>query len=193
MSSCIINIDQKVDNDWPLEVYGHDGYARNITLHPGEMLLYEVSQWWETFTTTTTTITTATTCPFLPICLCDFIDNLCIADISLKQSHTILHGRPFPLKGQYYANMFVNFRPLGHDKGISGIPFSPTRKNQQQHDDDKQPPSAQPLREADQMLVGADGVIREGVIDSYSSDESIAEHRVITGSLPAQLSPAVDL
>lgn len=54
----------------PLEVYGHDGKATNVTMEPGDMVLYE--------------------------------------------SHSVLHGRPFPLKGRYMANLFVHFEPVGH-------------------------------------------------------------------------------
>ena len=61
VTSAIINVAQDVDEPWPLEVYGHDGRAYNITMEPGEMILYE--------------------------------------------SHSVLHGRPFPLKGRYYANV----------------------------------------------------------------------------------------
>ena len=41
VTSAIINVDQDVDEDWPLEVIGHDGVAYNITMEPGDMLLYE--------------------------------------------------------------------------------------------------------------------------------------------------------
>jgi len=68
ISSCIINVDQDVDEDWPIEVIGHDGKAHNITMEPGDMVLYE--------------------------------------------SHSILHGRPFALKGRHYANVFIHFEPL---------------------------------------------------------------------------------
>ena len=68
ITSAIINIAQDVDEKWPLEVYAHNGKAYNITMEPGEMILYE--------------------------------------------SHTVMHGRPFPLKGRYYANLFVHFKPL---------------------------------------------------------------------------------
>lgn len=68
ITSAIINVAQDVDEKWPLEVYAHNGKAYNITMEPGEMILYE--------------------------------------------SHTLLHGRPFPLKGRYYANLFVHFKPL---------------------------------------------------------------------------------
>ena len=61
VTSAIINVAQDVDEPWPLEVFGHDGYAVNITMEPGDMILYE--------------------------------------------SHSILHGRPFPLVGRYYANV----------------------------------------------------------------------------------------
>ena len=68
--SSIINVAQNVDEPWPLEVYGHDGKAYNVTMEVGDMLLYE--------------------------------------------SHSVVHGRPFPLKGQFYANLFAHFEPVGH-------------------------------------------------------------------------------
>jgi hypothetical protein len=42
VSSCIINVDQDVDEPWPLEVYDHNGKAHNVTMVPGDMVLYEV-------------------------------------------------------------------------------------------------------------------------------------------------------
>jgi len=68
-SSSTVNVDQDVDEPWPLEVYGHDGKATNVTMEPGDMVLYE--------------------------------------------SHSVIHGRPFPLKGNYYANVFIHFEPVG--------------------------------------------------------------------------------
>lgn len=68
ITSAIINVAQDVDEPWPLEVYGRDGLAVNITMEPGEVILYE--------------------------------------------SHSLLHGRPFPLEGRYFANIFVHFAPL---------------------------------------------------------------------------------
>ena len=41
ISSAIINVDQDVDEPWPLEVIGHDGIARNVTMLPGDLVLYE--------------------------------------------------------------------------------------------------------------------------------------------------------
>ncbi|KAL3934816.1 MAG: hypothetical protein SGBAC_009546 [Bacillariaceae sp.] len=69
VSSAIINVDQDVDEPWPLEVIGHDGIAVNITMEPGDLVLYE--------------------------------------------SHSIIHGRQFPLKGRFMANVFVHFEPIG--------------------------------------------------------------------------------
>ena len=69
VSSAIINVDQDVDEPWPLEVIGHDGKAHNVTMLPGDLVLYE--------------------------------------------SHSILHGRPFPLKGRFMANVFIHFEPIG--------------------------------------------------------------------------------
>ena len=63
VSSAFINVDQDVDEPWPLEGIGHDGKALNVTMVPGDMVLYE--------------------------------------------SHSILHGRPFPLKGRFMANVFM--------------------------------------------------------------------------------------
>ncbi len=68
ISSAIINVGQDVDEDWPLEVYDHDGWAHNISMTPGDVVLYE--------------------------------------------SHSVLHGRPFPLMGKYFANIFVHFKPF---------------------------------------------------------------------------------
>ncbi|CAJ1935071.1 unnamed protein product [Cylindrotheca closterium] len=69
VSSAIINVDQDLDEPWPLEVIGHDGLATNITMEPGDLVLYE--------------------------------------------SHSIIHGRQFPLKGSYMANLFIHFEPIG--------------------------------------------------------------------------------
>ena len=63
VTSAMVNVAQDLDEDWPMEIYDHDGIAHNITLHPGEMLLFE--------------------------------------------SHSVLHGRPFPLKGRMYAMVCI--------------------------------------------------------------------------------------
>jgi prolyl 4-hydroxylase len=68
--SAIINVAQEVEEDWILEVIAHNGIAVNITMAPGDMVLYE--------------------------------------------SHSVIHGRPYPLKGSYYANAFLHFEPLGY-------------------------------------------------------------------------------
>lgn len=31
----------------------------------------------------------------------------------LYESHSVLHGRPFPLKGRFMANIFIHFEPVG--------------------------------------------------------------------------------
>ena len=68
--SAVINVAQDVEESWPLELIGHDGIAHNVTIDPGEMILYE--------------------------------------------SHSIIHGRTFPLKGKYMANLFLHFEPVDH-------------------------------------------------------------------------------
>jgi hypothetical protein len=80
VSSAIVNVAQDVDEPWPLEVYGRDGKAYNVTMEPGDMVLYE--------------------------------------------SHSLIHGRPFPLKGRYFANIFIHFEPSGHsNKAFPGHSF----------------------------------------------------------------------
>jgi prolyl 4-hydroxylase len=69
VSSCIVNVAQDVDEPWPLEVYDREGNAVNVTMEPGDMVLYE--------------------------------------------SGSLLHGRPFALKGKYFANIFIHFEPTG--------------------------------------------------------------------------------
>lgn len=43
ISSCIINVGQEdMEEPWPIEVYDHAGKAYNVTMEPGDMVLYEV-------------------------------------------------------------------------------------------------------------------------------------------------------
>ena len=69
VSSCIINVAQDVEEDWILEVYDRHDRAVNVSMSPGDMVLYE--------------------------------------------SGSLMHGRPFPLKGKFYANIFIHFEPTG--------------------------------------------------------------------------------
>ena len=39
--SAIINIDQKVDTEWPLQIQDHQGRMHELVMRPGEMVLYE--------------------------------------------------------------------------------------------------------------------------------------------------------
>lgn len=41
VSSAIINVDQDTLEPWPVEVYDHSGKAYNVTMEPGDMVLYE--------------------------------------------------------------------------------------------------------------------------------------------------------
>ena len=67
--SAIVNVAQDVEEDWPLEVIDRFGNAVNITMEPGDLVLYE--------------------------------------------SGTIIHARPFYLKGRYFANLFIHFETTG--------------------------------------------------------------------------------
>ncbi|KAL3801833.1 hypothetical protein HJC23_001229 [Cyclotella cryptica] len=68
--TAVINVAETLTNPWIMEMIGHDGRAYNVTLLPGEMLLYEGA--------------------------------------------SVIHGRPFPMKGIFSSNVFVHFEPIGH-------------------------------------------------------------------------------
>jgi len=72
--SCIINVAQRVEEDWLLEVHAHDGTVEHVKMSPGQMVYYE--------------------------------------------SASVIHGRQTPLNGDFYANVFLHFRPKhGWDVG----------------------------------------------------------------------------
>ena len=66
-----------MEQDWPITILDEQGHQHNITLKPGEMLLYE--------------------------------------------SARVPHGRPFPLVGDYYENLFVHFYPESWDSTIQYV------------------------------------------------------------------------
>uniref|UniRef100_A0A914VWC7 Prolyl 4-hydroxylase alpha subunit domain-containing protein n=1 Tax=Plectus sambesii TaxID=2011161 RepID=A0A914VWC7_9BILA len=39
-------------------------------------------------------------------------------DVVLYESATVIHGRPYPLMGDSYANMFLHFAPIGWDRSV---------------------------------------------------------------------------
>jgi len=39
--SAIVNVDQDVEKDWPLEIYDHDGNLHQVIMKPGDAVLYE--------------------------------------------------------------------------------------------------------------------------------------------------------
>ena len=43
IASALICVANDVEEDWPIEIYDRNGYAVNITMQPGDMLLYESS------------------------------------------------------------------------------------------------------------------------------------------------------
>ena len=38
----------------------------------------------------------------------------------LYESHSVIHGRPFPLIGKFFANVFIHFEPV-YEEGNEGI------------------------------------------------------------------------
>jgi hypothetical protein len=70
VASAMICVANDVDEPWPTELYDHtNGRAHNVTLEPGDMLLFE--------------------------------------------SHSVVHGHPFPLQGRFQALLFIHFEPTG--------------------------------------------------------------------------------
>ena len=68
--SAIINVDQQVDQDWPLVIYDNYYRRHEVILKPGEVIFYEGAR--------------------------------------------LMHGRPFPLRGNFFANIFCHFKPSGY-------------------------------------------------------------------------------
>jgi len=91
VTSAVINVAQDVDEEWVMELWGHDGKAYNISMEVGDMLMYE--------------------------------------------SHSVIHGRPWPLKGRYFANLFVHFEPIGHsiEHGYDHTKHDPKQKSGYNH------------------------------------------------------------
>jgi len=67
--SAILNIDQKVSEDWPLYIKDNNGEDHAVFIKPGQMLWYE--------------------------------------------SARLVHGRPKPLNGEYFDNIFIHYKPVG--------------------------------------------------------------------------------
>lgn len=68
--SAIVNVSQRVNTDWALQIEDHMFRRHAIVLKPGEILLYEGAR--------------------------------------------LTHGRPTPLDGEHFANIFVHFRPRNY-------------------------------------------------------------------------------
>lgn len=44
-------------------------------------------------------------------------------DMVLYESGSLMHGRPFPLKGRFYANIFIHFEPTGRKAGDTTLDY----------------------------------------------------------------------
>ena len=63
----------------------------------------------------------------------------------LDESHSVIHGRPFPMKGRYYANIFVHFEPHGYTEKMEGSKH--VDDDEDDDDDDEQEELAEKYRE----------------------------------------------
>lgn len=134
VASAILNVAQDVDEDWPTEIYDHQGRAHNITLHPGEMLLFE--------------------------------------------SASCIHGHPFPLKGRYYASMFIHFEPTGRPLGMTNDGIFYLKGHHQDRDSGKYSDSSQvdlQYRLESQNRHGGQSSSFDGVLPPYIVRESPEE------------------
>jgi prolyl 4-hydroxylase len=43
---------------------------------------------------------------------CHDLQKMEVGDMVLYESHSVMHGRPFSLKGKCYANVFIHFEPV---------------------------------------------------------------------------------
>jgi len=165
VASAMINVAQDVEEDWPMEIYSHDGVAHNVTLKPGDMLLFE--------------------------------------------SHSVLHGRPFPLKGKYYAMLFIHFEPTGQtplrptsmeeqykqavQDGVGGpssseqtslLPpyirrFSPEEEHWQQENPEgwRAPPALSPSSQDDDTEEDEDNSVEDGPQDQQTKKQKKKNHQ----------------
>ena len=46
-------------------------------------------------------------------------------DMVFYESHSLIHGRPFPLIGRYYANIFIHFEAVGEHLDGTMDPYDP--------------------------------------------------------------------
>ncbi len=131
VASAILNVAQDLDEDWPTEIYDHEGRAHNVTLRPGEMLLFE--------------------------------------------SASCIHGHPFPLRGKFYASMFIHFEPTGRplemtNDGIFYLKGSKSPKDRKRdHQVDLQ------YRVDTQMGYGGQSSSFDGMLPPYIQRESPEE------------------
>jgi prolyl 4-hydroxylase len=97
VSSCIVNVAQEnLEEDWPLEVYDRHDRAVNVTMEPGDVgTSFSVGSLIGSFLL------------FFSPLLVFFVFFLLV----LYESGTLMHGRPFPLKGKnaLYFNVFIHF------------------------------------------------------------------------------------
>jgi len=128
ITSAIINVDSDLDEPWPLEVIGRDGLAYNITMSPGDMVLYE--------------------------------------------SHSTIHGRPFPLKGRFVANIFVHFEPTGHTLRHHGPEADADAEKHRDGDEHERYRKA-----ADKKIGGHENDAHENGLPVYIKSDSVESDR----------------
>lgn len=103
VSSCIVNVAQDIDEDWPLKIYDREGKGMlkcvmMIHVFPSLLLVLLIL-------TTFSICSTAVNVTMKP------------GDMVLYESGSLIHGRPFPLVGRSYASIFIHFEPTGRKLG----------------------------------------------------------------------------
>lgn len=99
IASAIINLDQQVDEDWPVVICDHEGDAHAVPLHAGALIcngMQCIQHLGED-----------------SVCIIDNVPVMmdCSGQALLYESARLLHSRPHPLQGDFYTNFFIHFRP----------------------------------------------------------------------------------
>ena len=92
--SAIINLGQKVEEPWPLDIVDYEKRPHRVILKPGDLVWYESSRY--TFSASIRAL---------------------LVQLLMASSCRLMHGRVQPLKGDYYDNIFVHWTPQNDTEG----------------------------------------------------------------------------
>jgi prolyl 4-hydroxylase len=120
--SAIINVDQEVEEPWPLQIYDHDRNSYVVFMQPGMLTFpfrFLVLFFFLSFLSFFTDFLFLSFVFVIRYSTSALIHSL--GDVVLYESAVAIHGRPLALNGKYMANIFAHTKPKGwsYNKGIS--------------------------------------------------------------------------